>query len=290
MRPLQHYRRISSLALLLAVSVLSGCASLMSNAASGLADNLSSAIFNQDDPETVRAGMPSYMLLMDSFVEGSPDDPAMLGAAANLYASYGHVFADDEVRASRLTKRARDYALRGICVTYAAACEWRDLSYDDFVATLDGLTEKHADAVYVYSFATLAFLRAHQSDMNSLAELPQAEALVKRYLEISGDAPKASAHTYLGIILTIFPPSLGGKPEEAREHFEKAIEMSGGKDLGAKVEFAKGYAKTLYEKELHDQLVDEVLSASPYADGLTLTNVMAQEEALKLRAEADDYF
>ena len=290
MRPLQHYRQISSLALLLAVSMLSGCASLMSNAASGLADNLSSAIFNQDDPETVRAGMPSYMLLMDSFVEGSPDDPAMLGAAANLYASYGAVFADDEVRASRLTKRARDYALKGICVTYAAACEWRDLSYDDFVATLDGLTGKHADAVYVYSFATLTYLRAHQSDMNSLAELPQAEALVKRYLEISGEAPKASAHMYLGIILTIFPPSLGGKPEEAREHFEKAIEMSGGKDLGAKVEFAKGYAKLLYERELHDQLVDEVLSASPYAEGLTLTNVMAQEEALKLRAEADDYF
>jgi hypothetical protein len=93
MRPLQHYRRISSLAPLLAVFALSGCASLISNAASGLADNLSSAILNQDDPETVRAGMPSYMLLMDSFVEGSPDDPAMLGAAANLYASYGAVFA-----------------------------------------------------------------------------------------------------------------------------------------------------------------------------------------------------
>jgi len=270
--------------------MLSGCASLISNAASGLADNLSAAILNQDDPETVRAGMPSYMLLMDSFVEGSPDDPAMLDAAANLYASYGAVFADDEVRASRLTSRARDYALRAICTTYAAACSWRGLSYDDFVATLDGLSEKNADAVYVYSFATLAFLRAHSSDWNSLAELPQAEALVKRYLEISGDAAKASAHVYLGIMLTLRPPALGGKPEEAREHFEKAIALSGGKDLGAKVEFAKGYAKTLYDRELHDRLVDEVLSASPYADGLTLTNVMAQEEALKLRAEADDYF
>ena len=290
MRPLQHYRRISSLALLLAVFALSGCASLISNAASGLADNLSSAILNQDDPETVRAGMPSYMLLMDSFVEGSPDDPAMLGAAANLYASYGAVFADDDVRASRLTKRARDYALKGICVTYTAACEWRDLAYDDFVATLDGLSGKHADAVYLYSFATLAFLRAHSSDWNSLAELPQAEALVKRYLEISGGAAKGSAHMYLGIILTLRPPALGGKPEEAREHFEKAIALSGGKDLGAKVEFAKGYAKLLYERELHDQLVGEVLDASPYADGLTLMNVMAQEEALKLRAEADDYF
>jgi hypothetical protein len=41
---------------------------------------------------------------------------------------------------------------------------------------------------------------------------------------------------------------------------------------------------------LHDRLVDEVLDASPYADGLTLMNVIAQEEALRLRVEADDYF
>ena len=97
---------------------LSGCTILISNAANGLSDNLSSAMLNQDDPETVRAGMPSYMLLMDSFVEGSPDDPAMLAAAANLYASYGTVFADDEVRASRLTTRARNYAQKGMCQTF----------------------------------------------------------------------------------------------------------------------------------------------------------------------------
>ena len=282
--------RANLLLVCIASLMLSGCASLVSNAANRFGNNLSAAILNQDDPETVRAGMPSYMLLMDSFVQGSPDNPAMLGAAANLYASYGAVFANDPKRASRLTTRARDYALRSVCQTYTAACNWRELNYDDFVATLGGLTDAHADAVYVYSFATLAYLRAHSSDWNSLAELPQAEALVKRYLEIAGESANAGAHMYLGILLTLRPPALGGKPEEAREHFEKAIALTDGKDLSAKVEFAKGYAKLLYEKELHDRLVDEVLDASPYADGLTLTNVLAQEEALQLRVEADDYF
>jgi hypothetical protein len=279
-------------AMLLASTAIltSGCASLISNAASNLADNLSSAMLNQDDPETVRAGSPSYMLLLDSFVEGSPNDPKLLAAASNMYASYGAVFVDDEARASRLTARARDYAYRGICVVYVAACEWRNMNYENFVASLDGLTSKHADTVYAYSFATLAYLRAHSSDWNSMAELPQAEALVKRYLEISGDTANSSAHMYLGIILTLRPPALGGKPEEARSHFETAIALSGGRDLGAKIEFAKGYAKLLYERELHDQLVNEVLEASPYADRLTLTNVLAQEEALRLRAAADDYF
>jgi hypothetical protein len=286
-------RRLSSYSALLLALVglqLGGCATVVSNVASNFGDNLSAAILSQDDPETVRAGMPSYMILMDSFVQGSPDNPAMLGAAANLYASYGAVFADDETRASRLTARARDYALRSICIDYVAACKWRDLNYDDFMATLDGLDESHIDAVYQYSFATLAFLRTHASDWNSLAELPQAEALLRRYFELSGDTAKSSAHVYMGVILTLRPPSLGGKPEEARGHFEKAIAMSAGQDLGAKVEFAKGYAKLLYERELHDQLVGEVLNASPYADGLTLMNVLAQEEALKLRADADNYF
>jgi len=278
------------LLLLGASLVTSGCASLVSNAASTFGDNLSAAILSQDDPEIVRAGMPSYMLLMDSLVQGSPDSPVMLGAAANLYASYGAVFADDEVRASRLTRRARNYALRGICIDYEPACNWRDLNYDDFVATLSGLDDSNVDAMYEYSFATLAYLRAHASDWDSLAELPQAEALLKRYFELSGNAAKSSAHVYMGIILTLRPESLGGKPEEARVHFERAIAMTGGEDLSAKVEFAKGYAKLLYEEELHNQLVDQVLTASPYADGLTLTNVLAQEQALQLRAEANDYF
>jgi len=276
---------------LIAIALLmNGCATVVSRVATGFGNDLSSAILNQDDPEIVRAGMPSYMLLMDSLVSDGPDNAAVLGAAANLYAAYGTVFADDEIRASRLTKRARAYSLRGICSIYAPSCGWRGLGYDDFVATLDGLTEKHADAVFVYSYSTLAYLRAHSSDWNSIAELPQAEALLQRYLDITGDVADSSAHTYMGIILTLRPQSLGGKPEIARDHFEKVIEMTDGKDLSAKLEYAKSYAKLLYERQLHDRLISEVLDAEPNADGLTLMNVLAQEEALRLRAEANDYF
>ncbi|MGI9249060.1 MAG: TRAP transporter TatT component family protein, partial [Woeseiaceae bacterium] len=111
--------------LLLATSAsLSSCAMMMSSAATGLAENLSTAIMNQDDPEIVRAGAPSYLLLLDSFVEGSPEDPDILSAGATLYATYGAVFAEDEVRASRLTSRARRYALKAMCETYAPACGW----------------------------------------------------------------------------------------------------------------------------------------------------------------------
>ena len=94
----------------------------------------------------------------------------------------------------------------------------------------------------------------------------------------------------MGILLTLRPPALGGRPEEARAHFERAIELSDGRDLGAKVEFARGYARLVYERDLHDRLLKEVLEADPEADSLTLGNVLAKEQAAQLLSEADDYF
>lgn len=276
--------------LLFCGAFLSGCAAMISSAATNLADNLSTAIVNQDDPELVRAGAPSYLLLLDSLIEGSPDDPAILSAGATLYATYGAVFADDEVRASRLTTRGRRYALAAMCERYAAACGWSSLTYDEFVASLEGVGPREAEYLYTYGFASLAYLQAHSSDMNSLAELPHVEALFNRYLDISGDEVDGNVYTYMGILLTIMPPALGGKPELAREYFEKAIATSEGRDLSAKVEYARGYAKLLYERELHDRLLNEVLETDPHQDGFTLSNVLAQEDALILMAEADDYF
>lgn len=284
-------KSVFALPLVLAATLLlGGCSFFVGKAANSFGENLTGAILNQDDPELVRAGMPSYILLLDSFLQGENDDPAILSAAAGLYASYGAVFADDEQRASRLTARARDYGLQALCIEYAEACGWREMRHEDFVASLEGVNAKHADLLFSYGFATLVYLRAHSADWNTVAELPQAEALLMHYLELAGNDANPAAYTYLGIILTLRPPALGGKPEQAREYFERAIALSDGHDLGIKVEYAKGYAKLLYERELHDRLVDEVLKASPYADGFTLMNVLAQQEALRLRAEANDYF
>ena len=106
----------------------------------------------------------------------------------------------------------------------------------------------------------------------------------------AGGAVRGSVRGRTPVLLELRPPALGGEPERAREYFEKAIEATGGKDLGVKVEYARGYAKLLYERELHDRLLNEVMAADPYEDGYTLSNVLAKEQAEVLLAEADDYF
>ncbi len=262
----------------------------MSSAAGGLADNLQAAVLNQNDPETVRDGAPAYMLLLDSFLQGSPDDPELLGAAANLYASYGAVFAGDPARAARLTDRARGYAARAMCLSHEPACGWPDMPFEAFAATLPGLTRDDAAAARSYAMASLAYLRAHSDDWNALARLPHMEALLERYLEIAAGNDEAQVYTWLGILATLRPPALGGEPERGRAYFERAIELTDGRDLAAKVEFARGYARLLYDRELHDRLLHEVMAADPEVPGLTLANVLAQRDASKLLASADDYF
>ena len=89
----------------------------------------------------------------------------------------------------------------------------------------------------------------------------------------------------MGRLKTIRPPALGGEPEIGRSHFERAIELSGGNNLAAKVEFARSYARLIYDRELHDRLLHEVLRGDVRAEGYTLLNVMAQNEARELLAK-----
>jgi hypothetical protein len=85
------------------LAVLPGCATLVSNASSKFADNLGSAVLNSEDPATVRDGLPSYLLLLDSLAQPADADAATLLAAAKLNSAYaGNFTGDDKLRARRL--------------------------------------------------------------------------------------------------------------------------------------------------------------------------------------------
>jgi hypothetical protein len=255
-----------------------------------MADNLSAAILDQDDPELVREGMPAFMLLLDSMVRSSPDNPAMLGSAARLYAVYGIAFVDDPERAGKLTTRAHEYGSRALCAREARACDLDTLDFEGFAVVMGQLKASDADALYSYSVGYLAYIRTHSADFGALIGLPKAELALGRLLEIGAGENAGSVNMYLGILNTLRPPALGGKPELAREYFENALVLTDERDLSIKVEYARGYARLLYERELHDRLLNEVLSAEVRQEGFTLSNQLAQQQAKELLATADDYF
>ena len=94
----------------------------------------------------------------------------------------------------------------------------------------------------------------------------------------------------MGVFETIVPPGLGGRPEVGKKHFERAISLSNGNHLLTKVMYADQYARLMFDRVLHDYLLNEVLTADPRVKGLTLMNVIARQQAKELLDSADAYF
>ncbi|KRT54803.1 TRAP transporter TatT component family protein [endosymbiont of Ridgeia piscesae] len=280
---LTHWRLPLLLALLL--SMLSGCASMATNS---LATNLSSAMLNQSDPEIVRSGAPAYLLLLDSLITESNDDPVLLFAGARLYSAYGSGLVKDPERQKGLAQKALDYASRGLCDSQPGLCEKCSAPFSEFQAEVAQIGISDIEGLYLMATTWAGWIQAHQDDWNAVAQLPKVEALLQRVINIKPGYEQGRAQLYLGVIRSQIPPALGGNPEIGRRHFEQALKYSEGRDLIAKVEFARRYARLVFNQALHDRLLNEVIAADPQAPGLTLSNVIAKRQARELLA--DDYF
>jgi hypothetical protein len=189
-----------------------------------------------------------------------------------------------------LTSRARYYGQRALCVSNQKACGVDDVPFKDFEKVMSQLGKKDAASLYTYGLTGLAYIKAHSSDWNAMADLPRVEAALNRLQQLDSEYQAVQVEHYLAVLNTIRPPALGGKFDVGKAHFEEAIQLSNGKDLSVNVDYARYYARTLYDRELHDKLLNEVLAADVNQNGYTLFNVLAQREAQQLLDSADDYF
>jgi tetratricopeptide (TPR) repeat protein len=257
---------------------------------SRLGNNLSSAILNQDDPETVKAGAPAYLLLIDSLIEGDPKNIPILIAGAKLYSVYDAIFVEDAERARRMSTKAKNYARRAVCLKQDALCEVDQGAFTAMLPALSASTYEDLPTLYTYALAWALWIQNNSNDWAAIADLPKIEAMLNRVVEIKDDFEHGQAHLYLGILHTQRPPALGGKPELAKRHFERALKYSQGQDLIVKVEYAKRYGRMMFDQELHDRLLNEVLNADAVVPGYTLSNVLAQRQARELLQSSADYF
>lgn len=269
---------------LFAVLFLTGCS------VSNLGSNLSQALMNQDDPELVKAGAPAYLLLVDSFIEGNQSSAKWLRTGANLYTVYAAAFVDDSVRSQRLSTRAFDYGQRALCEENSAGCGLVDQPYADFEHRLQQLDGGELAELFAMTTSWLVWAQAHRDDWNVIAAVPKIELALLRIIELDEAYENGRPWLYLGMLYSLRPPSLGGEPDQAQRCFERALELTSGKDLAVKVAYARYYARLVYDRELHDRLLFEVRNAQPKVEGLTLMNTLAQTEAEQLLLSAEEYF
>jgi uncharacterized protein YceK len=269
---------------------LSGCSTLVSSVTQSFAQDLSAAILNNEDLDMVRDGAPSYLILVDSLVARSPEDAYMLQQSAKLHSAYAAAFVINEQRSKLLHDKAKKQALAAVCIGVKNACNLDQRSFRDFAEWVERRKLRDVPQLYDLAVTWAGWVRANSDDFNAIAELARVKALMLKVAALDASYDSGGVYLYLGVLETLFPPAMGGKPEVGRKYFEQAIALSEGQNLMAKVLFAEQYARLVFDRELHDVLLTEVMAAPVAADGLTLMNTVAKEQAQKLLDSADDYF
>jgi len=279
------------LILLLAISLAaSGCSYIIDQQTSAAAEQLSATILDHEDPATVAAALPTLLIIMDSYAraKGASGDSQL--SAARLYGAYAGAFVEDINRRKTLTSTAYSYARHGSCKNDPKWCGLEKLDQRAFSEFVKQLDKKEIDTVYAYAVAWLSYIEAHSDDWNAIADLPKPKQMFTFVTEQDERYDHAASYIYLGALALTIPPALGGKPEVGKAYFERAIELTNGGNLVAKLEYARRYARLVFDKELHHQLLTSVLASDPKREGLTLMNVWAQQQAQILLDDESDYF
>jgi ribosomal protein S15P/S13E len=268
----------------------SGCSSIQSSVSEGLAQSLSTGISNSADIEMVKAGIPSYLLMIDGMILEDPENTGLYIAGVKLYSTLANFVKDDTERFTYIVDKSYEYSKKLLCLTKEEWCSLSEQTYDVFRQSIDQIDEDDVDILYLYGTSWAGHIEAHKSDMNAIANLPKIKATMHRILQVNESYDRGGAHLYLGVLESLIPPALGGKPEIAKQHFDRTVEINKGRHMMASVMYAEYYTRILFNRELHDQLLKKVLSEDPVEEGLTLANTLAQQRAKKLLESAEEYF
>ncbi len=269
---------------------LTGCGTIINSAVDNMAGNMAAAITDNNDLATVKEGGPAFLLLMDGMIRSNPDNVPMLITGATVYSAYSGVFFPEGARAEKLTDKALDYGLHAMCATSKKACDLETMPYASFIALINTMKKKDVPTLFALGSAWAGWIAARSEDWDAVALIPRVEAIMNKVAELDETHQNGSVHIYLGVLETLAPAALGGHPEKGYTHFTRALELSDGANLMAKVMIARKYARMKLDRELHDRMCREVLKADAGIGDMTLVNTMAKEKAQKLLNSADDWF
>lgn len=291
------------LLLLVSVQYLTACSLSISN----FSENINKAIKANNDPQTVMQALPAYIVLLDSLIENNPQDETVLIASSRLMNAYASLLGSEnemlpendvylyqknklKLQQAKLNKKALQRAVDANCIHEEYLCDLTTIKYTDFENRLEKIDEDDIAMLYSLGTAWVMWLQINSSDWNAMAQLPKIKLLMEKLILIDENWQNAGAHMYLGVLNSLLPATLGGKPEQGKMHFEAAIRLSKGENMMAKVLYAQYYARLIFSESLHQQLISDVLKSEGNSREFTLLNVLAKQKAEALKISAQEFF
>jgi hypothetical protein len=262
----------------------------------------------ESDVALAREALPGNLKTIDGFLSVRPEQPDLLELTALAYVQYAFGFLEDDLealppgdsprrrelvaRCTDLYDRAYDIGLRRVALERA---EIRTIARQGKLDALaPALAKVDREAVAGLNWAGLALASAinlHRDDIERVADLPKAVALLERAYQLDRAYYNYNAALSLAVIYSSQARAVGGDPERAQRLFQEVIQGTAGRYLMAKVLFARYYATVTLDRALFDRTLKEVL-ATPGAvwPEQRLANELAHRRAARYLAAADDLF
>lgn len=278
--------------LLLCVMWQSGCGWVQGRITGGIMADLATATARHDDVDLVRDAIPPFLLLLDGLIEGSGEDVSLLSRGAESYIAYASLIEVSEpARAARLYGRAQSYGRRALIARRPQAAALLEQPFDQFTQIEALLDEDDIQVVFWAASSWGAWVSTNLESMAALAQLPRVIFLMEWVLARDEGFYDGAPHIFLGVYHAALPPMLGGSPDRALLHFERALEINERQSLMVQVQMARYYARQIFDRELFVQLLEEVLNTPADTNpDLTLQNMAAQQQARVLLEQTDELF
>ncbi len=260
-----------------------------------------------DDPELVKAASPFGLKTMESLLAEKPEHVGLLTALARGFTQYAYAFVDldahvadlegraaearaGRLRALRLYLRARDYGLRGLEVRHQGMAA-RLRSVRDLPAELRRAGKEDVPLLYWTAASWALAVSVGTDRMELVAELPAPAAMMARALELHEAWDDGAIHEFYVSFDAARSEAEGGGPRRAREHLDRAVELSKGRKLGPLVSYAEGVCVKAQDRAEFTRLLEQVVRTDVEKEpAYRLANVLAQRRARVLLAHADDLF
>jgi predicted anti-sigma-YlaC factor YlaD len=256
-----------------------------------------------DDPELVRDSLPFALKAMESLLDRQPDHRGLLTSLALGFTQYSAAFvwqdaveaSDPEVsragreRARRFYLRAREYGLRGLSVGQP---EFRKEFATDPERSASKMEREDVPLLFWTGVSWSLAISAAQDDPEMLGDLPRSEILMRRALALREDFDGGAIHEYFIAFEGGRSEAMGGSAAKARRHFERAMQISGGRRISPLVTMAETVSVRAQDRKEFLELLDRALSfdARGGAPEYRLANLVTQRKARWLKRRVDELF
>jgi predicted anti-sigma-YlaC factor YlaD len=271
-----------------------------------VADGISAggeAFATDDDPELVREAVPFALKAEEALLEQQPDHRGLLASLCRGFTQYATAFvwqdaveendperaAAGKERARRLLQRAKEYGMRGLEVAHPG---FHKLLFAD-PREAAAMAEKVDVPLLFWTAASWSLqISLSGGDPYMLADLPRCESLMRRALALQEDYDHGAIHEYFLAFEGGRPEAMGGSLAEAKRHFERSMELGGGRKISPLVTFAETVSVRTQNREEFLMLLSRALAfdARGEAPEFRLANLLAQRKARWLEGMVDELF